>query len=224
MPDINRGATRSGWCKMDARRLVPLVMADDKITYLNSPGAEARLIEGLRAGDEDCYRHLYAIFAPRLRRMLTRIWKDPQLANDAVQASFLIVFRRIDQFSGRSSLFTWITRIALREAGRLARRTRNQDNEAMVGSVADLAPSPEDAFGTREQAERLRTMIDALPVSKRTALILFEVEEMSVNEIAEIMDEPRGTVLARLCRTRAELRELCGVPAGLRKARRPPDE
>jgi RNA polymerase sigma-70 factor (ECF subfamily) len=209
---------------MDARLQAPLVMADDKITYLNSPGAEARLVEGLRAGDEDCYRHLYAIFAPRLRRMLTRIWRDPHLASDAVQASFLIVFRRIDQFNGRSSLFTWITRIALREAGHLARRTRNQDSEVTVAAVPDLAPSPEESFGMREQAERLRALIDALPVAKRTALILFEIEEMSVNEIADIVDEPRGTVLARLCRTRAELRELCGVPVGVRKARRPPDE
>ena len=184
-----------------------MAMAEDKITFLNSPGAEARLCEGLKAGDEDCYRHLYGIFAPRLKRMLTRIWKDSQLSNDAVQSAFLIVFRCIDQFNGRSSLFTWITRIALREAARLARRSKGQLDDAHFATTPDAAPSPEEAYGTREQVDRLRALIDRLPVSKRTALILFEIEELSVNEIAEIMEEPRGTVLARLSRTRAELRE-----------------
>jgi RNA polymerase sigma-70 factor, ECF subfamily len=182
-------------------------MAEDKITFLNSPGAEARLCEGLRAGDDDCYRHLYGIFAPRLKRMLTRIWKDSQLTNDAVQSAFLIVFRRIDQFNGRSSLFTWITRIALREAARLARRTKVQSDDTVFATTPDGAPSPEEVCGTREQVQRMRKLIDQLPVAKRTALVLFEIEEMSVNEIAEIMEEPRGTVLARLSRTRAELRE-----------------
>jgi RNA polymerase sigma-70 factor (ECF subfamily) len=201
-------------------------MAEENIAYLNHPAAEERLCQGLRAGQEDCYRHLYEIYAPRLRRMLERIWRDPQLAHDALQSTFLIVFRRIHQFDGRSSLLTWMTRIALREAGRMTRRSRVIIDGRELAALAENRPSPEDRYGTLEQVEKLRQLVDQLPDAKRSALVLFEIEEMSVGEIADVMEEPRGTILARLSRTRAELREAMQAfrESAVDQARRPGHE
>jgi RNA polymerase sigma-70 factor, ECF subfamily len=172
-------------------------------------GTDARLVEGLRAGEEASYRHLYEMLAPRLQRTLERVFRDPSLARDAVQASFFIAFRRIEIFDGRSSLSTWLTRIALREAARLGRPAAVPREDPAREAWAH---SPEEAYGTRELAARLRELIDDLPVEKRVPLVLFELEELSVQEIADLMHEPRGTILARLSRTRAELREAMSAP------------
>src|SRR5437588_3695 len=84
--------------------------------------AEKELVAGLCQGQAASYRQLYDRFAPRLHRILVRLFSDPQTASDAVQATFLIVFQKIDRFDGRSSLLTWLTRIAIHEAQRLLRR------------------------------------------------------------------------------------------------------
>jgi RNA polymerase sigma-70 factor (ECF subfamily) len=166
-----------------------------------SPESEAQLVAGLRRGDAAGYRHLYDSYAPALLRLLCGIAGDESLARDAVQATFLIVFRAIDRFEGRSSLRTWITRIGLREAARL--RTR----AAPALPEPEPAPSPEAITMEAEQSRRLRGLLAELPREKREALLMFEIGGMSVQEIADIAEEPRGTILARLSRTRAELRE-----------------
>jgi len=185
-------------------------------------GAERQLVEGLIRGEEASYRQLYESFSPRLRALLLRIFRDSNLVDDAVQATFLQVFCCITQFNGQSSLMTWITQIALNEAGRMARRqsrTRQLAQHQQGVSQLEDSHTPEQKNAEREEYACLATAIAALPLEKRIALLLFEIEGFSVQEIADIMGEPRGTVLARLSRTRAELRESVqsfrdAIPAG----------
>lgn len=177
------------------------------VTYLPpSAASERALVEGLRQGELTAYRQLYELFAPQLRRMLDRVYQDASLADDVVQATFLIVFRKIGQFDGRASLLTWVTRIALREAARA--RGRAEPVAAPAPAEAELAveASPEEEAALRRDAAMLAKLISQLPDSKRIALLLFEVEGLSVQEIADVLETPRGTILARLSRTRAELR------------------
>jgi RNA polymerase sigma-70 factor (ECF subfamily) len=167
--------------------------------------AEKELLTGLRRGEPASYRHLYDRFAPRLRRILQRIFSDSQLARDAVQATFLIVFQKIDRFDGRSSLLTWLTRVAINEAHAL----RRKDSRRPLAPLAseEHPRTPEQVHGDREYQRQLSALLSALSEEKRVALLLFEVEGFSVQEIADIMGEPRGTLLARLARTRAELQK-----------------
>lgn len=185
---------------------------------VKSAGTEQELVARLCRGDAASYRELHDRFAPRLLRTLERIFgRDPQLCRDAVQETFLIVFRKIGQFDGRSSLLTWITRIGIRQAQQLLRtgaRHRPLPEEFSAVAAAERAAlhgepprSPEELHATRELCQVLERLIAELPEDKRMALLLFEVEEFSVQEIADITGEPRGTVLSRLARTRAELRE-----------------
>ncbi len=179
-----------------------------------SAGREEELVDGLRRGEVSSYRHLYELFAPRLRRMLGRVYGSGAVADDAVQATFLIAFQKVGQFDGRASLLTWLTRIALRQAGRASRRSHDPGLQAPQTEEASEASSPEEVAMRGQLAVRLAGLIAKLPERKRVSLLLFEVEGLSVQEVADVLDEPRGTVLARLSRTRAELREaLAGVGA-----------
>jgi RNA polymerase sigma-70 factor (ECF subfamily) len=168
---------------------------------------EAGILEGLREGDPASFKRLHDLHAPRLLRLLSRLTHDEALARDALQATFLIVFRKIGGFDERSSLATWMTRIAIREARRLVQRASRESPAPLTES--DAGPpvdSPEDSLGRRQLARRLAGLIEAMPWEKRTALVLFEVEGLSVQEIADLSEEPRGTILARLHRVRLELR------------------
>ena len=175
---------------------------------LHGRGAEQKLVEGLIRGEEACYRQLYEVFSPRLRALLLRIFRDPHLVDDAVQTTFLQVFRCIAQFNGQSSLMTWMTQIALNEASRMARR-QTRTRQVAPEDLPEVTDShtPEQKNAEREEYACLAEAIAALPLEKRTALLLFEIEGFSVQEIADVTGEPRGTVLARLSRTRAELRQ-----------------
>jgi RNA polymerase sigma-70 factor, ECF subfamily len=180
--------------------------ARPNINYLLSgAGAEERLVEGLRRGDVDAYRLLYEAFAPRLLRVVERITHDAQLARDAVQETFAIVFCKIERFEGRSGVRTWMTRICIREAQRLAGAQPRQA-PAVAPSAVTPQTWPEEQAARAELYRQMERRIAALPIEKRTAFLLFELEGFSAQEISEITGEPYGTVLSRLARTRAELR------------------
>lgn len=190
---------------------------------LHGRGAERQLVEGLIRGEEASYRQLYEAFCPRLRALLLRIYRDAPLVDDAVQAAFLQVFRNISQFNAQSSLQTWITRIAVNEASRMIRRqtrSRKAPEAPPGGEAPESVPTPEQHSAQAEEYQHLAAAIAALPLEKRTALLLFEVEGFSVQDIADITGEPRGTVLARLSRTRAELRQTVQALLGREEGQR----
>ncbi len=178
----------------------------EQLKYLPlGTAAEKELVAGLRRGEPASYRHLYERFAPRLHRILIRIFSDRQLAYDATQTTFLIVFQRVDRFDGRASLLTWLTRIAINEARSLQRKNNRRP---MVPLSKEEPPrTPEQEHSAREYQHQLVNLLRALPEEKRVALLLFEVEGFSVQEVADITGEPRGTLLSRLARTRQELQK-----------------
>jgi RNA polymerase sigma-70 factor (ECF subfamily) len=174
----------------------------------------------LKQGREQSYRQLYERYAPRLLRTLERVYRDRHVAHDAVQATFLIVFQKIGGFDERASLMTWLTRIALHEANHAVDSGRPREN---VLPERHEPVGPERESIERQRARQLELLLRSLPTEKRVALLLFEVEGLSVQEIADITEEPRGTILARLSRTRAELRDALvawedAVPARMKQA------
>lgn len=187
---------------------MPRTMPRSVTHLLQGRGAEQQLVEGLIRGEEASYRQLYEAFSPRLRAILLRIFRDAALVEDAVQNTFLQVFRYIAQFNAQASLLTWMTQIAFNEAGRMIRRqsrARQVLSEELDETEGPRTPEHQNA--QREEYTHLAVAIAALPLEKRTALLLFEVEGFSVQQIADVTGEPKGTILARLSRTRAELRE-----------------
>jgi RNA polymerase sigma-70 factor (ECF subfamily) len=155
----------------------------------------------------------------RLFRTAWAILRDRAEAEDAVQSAYLHAFATIDRFEGRSSLATWLTRIAINEAlqrERSARRRAQLDAESVVdlnlyreklmrGSTQGSAP---DAELARAQ---IRTMLERviadLPQDFRTVFVFREIEGLSVDETAAVLDIPAATVKTRHFRARKRLQE-----------------
>ncbi|MCS7466390.1 RNA polymerase sigma factor [Stieleria sp. ICT_E10.1] len=163
----------------------------------------AALIRECIDGDHDAMGRLYERCSGRVFALMVRM-VGRQDADDAMQLAFMRIFRKLDRFSGGSSLETWIYRVATNEALQFLRR-RKRDN---VDTIRHEPESQMSQSGLRlEDAEMLETGLAKLEPELRAVLTLKEVQELSYAEIAEIMDIPEGTVGSRLNRARRELRD-----------------
>ncbi len=161
------------------------------------------LIRQCIEGDHDAMGRLYEQCSSRVYALMIRL-VGRQDADDAVQLAFMQIFRKLDRFSGQSSLETWVYRVATNEALQFLRRRKRHEVESR-----SLEPeSKVDQSGLRlEDAEILDAGLAKLDPELRAVLTLKEVQELSYAEIAVIMNIPEGTVGSRLNRARRELRD-----------------
>lgn len=171
------------------------------------------------SGDAAAVRHLVSSNNQRLFRTAWSILRNRHEAEDALQSSYAKALGAIGAFEGRSSLTTWLTRIAINEA--LARKRsqerRRKHLEAEGVQVLEnyreqlakgsAAPSPE-AEAAREQLRSiLERAIASLPENFRTVFVLHEIEGVSVEDAAQVLEIPTGTVKTRLMRARRKLQQ-----------------
>ena len=185
---------------------------------------EAAIVAELKAGSEAAYAWLIGEFQQPVYGLVYRVINDPADAADTTQDVFLKVFRGMKHFHGGSSLKTWIYRIALHEAANRrrwwfrhkAKETSIEPTEsdspgvgesAMQLALTDHADSPFDSVAHREVQHRVEEELRKIPEPYRTALILRDLEEMSYEEIAEVLEISLGTVKSRLTRGRDALRQ-----------------
>jgi RNA polymerase sigma-70 factor (ECF subfamily) len=190
--------------------------------------SDAILIDGLRRGDDNAYQTLITRFQQPVYNLVYRLLSDPGDACDVVQEVFLKVFRSIGSFRGHSSLKTWIYRIAMNEAHNHRRwfgRRRGQeiglddeqgDGKSYEQILPDPGRSPFDITLDHETMHHIEAALASLKPAFRAAVVLRDVEGLSYEEIAEILEISLGTVKSRILRGREALREkLAGrfVPA-----------
>ncbi len=183
---------------------------------------EAAIVAELKAGSEAAYAWLIGEFQQPVYGLVYRIVNDPADAADTTQDVFLKVFRGMKHFHGGSSLKTWIYRIALHEAANRrrwwfrhkARETSIEPAEsdaanenAMQVALTDHAESPFDNVAHHEVQRRVEEELGKVPEPYRTTLVLRDLEEMSYEEIAEVLEISLGTVKSRLTRGREALRQ-----------------
>jgi len=181
---------------------------------------ESELVARAKAGDRAAIRIIVRQNNRRLFRVARSILKDDWEAEDAVQEAYVRAFNQLSSFEGRSKLSTWLTRIVANEAlGRLRRRRPETATAAELDTVAgqDAATiipfpltaqlDPERAMAQSEINAMLEKAIDALPDVYRIVLVARVIEEMSVEETAELFDLKPETVKTRLHRARALLRQ-----------------
>jgi RNA polymerase sigma-70 factor (ECF subfamily) len=185
---------------------------------------ESAIVAELKAGSESAYAWLIGEFQQPVYGLVYRIVNDPADAADTTQDVFLKVFRGMKQFHGGSSLKTWIYRIALHEAANRrrwwfrhkAKETSIEPTEpemsgpgetAMQVALTDRADSPFDNVAHHEVQARVEEELRKLAEPYRTTLILRDLEEMSYEEIAEVLEISLGTVKSRLTRGREALRQ-----------------
>jgi RNA polymerase sigma-70 factor, ECF subfamily len=185
---------------------------------------EAAIVAELKAGSEAAYAWLIGEFQQPVYGLVYRVVNDPADAADTTQDVFLKVFRGMKHFHGESSLKTWVYRIALHEAANRrrwwfrhkAKETSIEPAEsegtgltesALQLALTDPADSPFDSVAHREVQHRVEEELRKVPEPYRTTLILRDLEEMSYEEIAEVLEVSLGTVKSRLTRGREALRQ-----------------
>lgn len=177
-----------------------------------------RLISGLQAGEESAYERLIERFQAPVYNLAWRLLSDPSDANDVVQEVFLKIFRNIGHFRGESTLRTWVYRIAVNESHNrrrwLFRHRRGEtgiedtfdDNDLREKPLMDSGETPFDFTMNREAQILLEEGLAAINPVFRAALVLREIEDMSYDDIADILEVSLGTVKSRIMRGREALR------------------
>ena len=182
---------------------------------------EADLLAGLKAGTPGAYEALVRREGPKLLKTARRVLRSEEDARDSVQEAFGRAFQAVHKFEGRSRLSTWLYRITLNQCLMRLRSKGRQSERA----IDDLLPnfdesnhrieplwqfdeSVDEMLERKDIASRVRAAIDDLPETHRRVLLLRDIEELSTEEAAEVLDISPGAVKVRLHRARAALKKL----------------
>jgi RNA polymerase sigma-70 factor, ECF subfamily len=184
---------------------------------------EQALLSRLRAGEDAAFEELVRTYSPRLLGLARRIVGNDEDARDVIQDALLSAFRSIDRFQGDARLGTWLHRIVVNTALMKLRRRRRKPEESIEpllpafqsdGHFVETFPpwthsEAADAALSRAETKRLvRTLIDELPESFRTVLLLRDIEGLDTGETARVLDTTPNAVKIRLHRARQALRTL----------------
>jgi len=187
---------------------------------------DQQLVERAQRGDKHAFELLVSKYQRKLARLLSRFIRDSTEVEDVTQEAFIKAYRALPSFRGDSAFYTWLYRIGINTAknylvamGRRAPTTTDIDTEEAEGfeegeQLRDLN-TPENELMSRQVAETVNQTLAGLPEELRTAITLREIEGLSYEDIANIMNCPIGTVRSRIFRAReaiaARLRPLLGT-------------
>jgi RNA polymerase sigma-70 factor (ECF subfamily) len=175
------------------------------------------LVERTVAGDQRAFGLLVVKYQRRIERLIGRMVRDQDLVEDIAQETFIRAYRALAQFRGESQFYTWLYRIAVNTAKKAlvdlkrdplvsesALRSYGDDEDETSAMENELtsAETPETVLAAKEIAATVNSAMEALPEELRQAVTLREIEGLSYEEIAEVMDCPIGTVRSRIFRAR----------------------
>ena len=178
--------------------------------------ADGLLVERVKRGDIRAFEMLVVKYQRRIERLIGRMVRDVDLVPDIAQESFIRAYRAIPQFRGESAFYTWLYRIAVNTAKKalmelkrdplvsetaLASRDEDDETSRVENELTD-GETPESIMASRQIAAAVNSAIEALSEDLRQAITLREIEGLSYEEIAEIMNCPIGTVRSRIFRAR----------------------
>jgi RNA polymerase sigma-70 factor (ECF subfamily) len=175
-------------------------------------------IEALRDGDRAEFAHIVEQYSPMVYRLGLKMLNNPQDAEDILQETFIKAYKHIHNFDGRSSVSTWLYRIATNEALMSLRKKHldtvsydtptNYETEPQEPlQIVDWCCLPEDEYLTAEGRLRLDEAAERLPESLRIVFVLRDIEGLSTRETAEVLEISEMAVKTRLSRARLRLRE-----------------
>ncbi len=188
-------------------------------------------LEALRAGDRAEFARLVDFYSAPIYRLGLKMLGNPQDAEDALQNTFLNALTHLESFEGRSSLSTWLYRIAANEALMIIRKRKadvniedaqleDSDDDFTPESFVDWSALPEEHLLNGEAKEALEAAIQKLPPALRAVFILRDIEDLSIKETAEILNLTEVNVKTRLLRARMALREQLSAYYGERMLRK----
>lgn len=186
---------------------------------------ELWLAELHRRGDESAFDEVYRQFLPQVYNLCLRLCHSAEDAEDLAQETFIRIYRHLGSFDGRASLKTWIYRVTVNQcSSRLSRRklptlplrsTEDPEEEGVL--LVDPERNPESLSLARDAAERVEAALRLLQPNFRTAVILRDIDGLSYEEIAEVLEIQIGTVRSRIARGRDGLRQLLEKADGAKR-------
>jgi RNA polymerase sigma-70 factor (ECF subfamily) len=175
---------------------------------------DVALVERHRCGDMQAFDEVYERFGEMVYNLALRLSGNREEAADLTQEIFLRIYRHLGSFGGRSTLKTWVFRIAINHCrDRLSRHVptmQSIDADPTEGSVAitDPARGPEELAVAADEGRRVMEGLARIPQVFREAVVLRDLEGLSYEEIAEVLGVRVGTVRSRIARGRDQLRDL----------------
>lgn len=169
------------------------------------------LVQRAQKGDESAFNLLVRKYQHRIAAVVSRLVRNPSECQDVVQDSFIKAYRALPGFRGESQFYTWMYRIAVNTAkNHLASQKRRpsadvelDDAEFIEGGIyVQSNDTPEHELLREELAKVVSKALAQLPEEIRQAITLREMEGLSYEEIAEVMNSPVGTVRSRIFRAR----------------------
>lgn len=182
-----------------------------------NPVPDAELVRRFKEGDREAFAEIVRRYQDRVYTMCTRWMGDRDVAEEVAQDVFLALFRSLGGFRGDAQLSTWIYRVVINHCKnrRSYRRRRHVDQheplegdageDVPVREIADGGPGTDAPLHASQAGTMLHAALALLDDEQRQILLLREVQDLSYEEIADILELPRGTVKSRLHRARIEL-------------------
>jgi len=179
---------------------------------------DQQLVERAQHGDKHAFELLVVKYQRKLGRLLSRFIRNPTEVEDVVQEAFIKAYRALPSFRGESAFYTWLYRIGINAAknylvseSRRPPTTTEFDSEEAEGfeDAEQLRNinTPENELMSKQVAETVNKAMDSLPEELKTAITLREIEGLSYEEIANMMNCPIGTVRSRIFRARETIAE-----------------
>jgi RNA polymerase sigma-70 factor, ECF subfamily len=179
---------------------------------------EAELVTRAKGGDAEAFSELVRHYDRRVYRMAKQITQNDEDTEDVLQETFLKAYTHLDDFQGNSKFYTWLVRIAVNEALMKLRKRRSDrtvpldepvdtGEDEIVREIAVWDENPEQQYSREELADILDEAIKSLKPSYRNVFILRDIEELSIQETAEALNQSISAVKSSLLRARLQLRE-----------------
>lgn len=193
---------------------------------MTHPVPDAELVRRFKEGDRSAFQEIVRRYQDRVFTLCLRWMGDRQVAEEVAQDVFLALFRSLPGFRGDAMLSTWVYRVVINHCKnrRLYRKRRHLDqHEALEGEreddaparqIADEGPGTDAPLNAAQAGQLLQEGLDRLDEEQRQIIVLRDIQDLSYEEIADLLGLPRGTVKSRLHRARAELATVLGRKIG----------
>ncbi len=184
---------------------------------MSTEDSDVDLVARAQRGDQRAFEMLVIKYQRRIERLIARMVRDVDLVQDIAQETFIRAYRALPQFRGDAAFYTWLYRIAVNTAKKalvglkrdplvsessLSGSNDDDDETSRVERELTDGSTPESLLATKEIAQTVNAAIDALSPDLRQAITLREIEGLSYEEIADLMNCPIGTVRSRIFRAR----------------------
>ena len=187
-------------------------------TNVPEPGGASvgEIIAAAQSGSSAAFDRLYSVYSRRLFRTILSVTRNSHDAEEALQDTFLRAYLAIKTFEGKSTIYSWLTRIAINSALMILRKRRwtsevildpqpNEQGELIAFEIRDSAPTPEESYILHQRQQTTLCAINRLRPYLRTPLRMQVENELSVKEISRALKVSEASVKSRLYRARQKL-------------------